>query len=416
MKLFSILFFLFASLTASADAWDPQIALARQQAAAKETGALVTYKSVLNSMPKNDPRVETLKAEQIYLLYSLKKYEETVQACTDFLNTYRQSKVGFNISYVLAAADFGLDRYSDAFAIFASFQLDQIRTLPDDSRQKIYEVLIRSLTGMKKDAASKAFCAEATGLFKDAQGKPLLVGTVESVITQVPDEYTLEAMIDKVGLPSSQRTIRDLLGLTKEESDTHRRYLLALALSMDSAGDPALQQKMVQLRAGMDWDLTAENSGIGFRFDADLMALGSSPAGSRLQALGLTGYLRMALVGKRTGLLLNGYSGLHTRIVSASPASYTYGNLAGAFAMLEVRKSLDFKNSVGLQVFFAPYNVLFGTLTGANYILRLGLDYSFRGAFERENGVFLEWEKLQFGRTEGPLPVSRLTAGYRILF
>src|SRR5690349_6347144 len=115
------------SPSAHAADFDNSLAQARQNAAAgKNTEAIALYQELIKGLPKKDPRKEMLSAELVFAYYGAKDNQKTAKEAVKFLTAYPQSQYGFNISYILAAAQFGLDKFNEAFSIFSGFTFEQV--------------------------------------------------------------------------------------------------------------------------------------------------------------------------------------------------------------------------------------------------------------------------------------------------
>jgi hypothetical protein len=241
---------------------------------------------------------------------------------------------------------------------------------------------------------------------------------VQSVTDQVPDKASLEKLISQVQPLENQAAIRQLLGMPENvDEGLGLHYVGAIRLSSDSTNQPAMSQCMPQLQAGVEWRLTPAGSGGGLQLAIDTIGFGGGAAGERIRTAGFTGYLKMALYGEPTGYQLYGYSGVHYRTAAAVPYPFGFADLIGVFVTVEGRKPWRKQQSAGVQLTFNPYNVVSGIKSGFNFIFKVGTDYTFTGLWEKPNSVFLEWELLQYGRTETSLlGMSRLGLGYRVYY
>lgn len=424
MRFAPILFALLLTSVVHAEdkAFDARIGAARQAAGeGKLADAATAYQALLKSVPNADPRAEMISAELIMVYYAQKDNQKTARESIKFLQTYPQSQFGFNVSYILAAAYFGMDRYSDAFTIFASFPFEAVRSLPEDSKGKVYEVLIRSLSGMKEEPASLALRADVNGLLVGSDGKPLLNGPISQITTLVKTDDDLNRLIEQT--PTSERDRIYALLNRQPPSSGNEPFVpvfhAGIGMATDTIVSPAYGQMMGQLNLGAELPLTPEGSGIGLRTTIDLFALSTDLTGTETNQLKVDLFVKGRMFGDgKAGLLMNVLFGLHYRTASVSGTAIGFRDILGAYLYPEFRYAFDPSTSVGLYALYAPLAKMKGKLSAFNQLYGFGLDFGFKGLGDMTNVLFVDFERFRYRATNSTLvaEIMRLSFGYRLLF
>jgi hypothetical protein len=385
----------------------------------KHVEAEAIYSKLLGALPTKSDQREVVAAERILSLYALKNYAETEAACGDFLRRYRASPYGFTVSYVLAAAEFGLERYDGALKIFAKFDIQQIRSLETDPRDKIFEVVIRSLEGMERRATSIAFRADAKGLLRGADGNPLLTGSVESIVAKIPSRTELEVFIEQVPSQDDRAKIRALFGDTTITSSVPfvTRYRLGIASFTDTIGGPTFNQFMTQIRGAVELPLTSEATMLGFSGAIDLFGIGSSVAGTQIRTLRWDLYLEGSLFRTEEFLMKLKFGGFF-RTSHSSPSAFGFLDNLGLLIVPEVLYLFDERRSLGFSAWYTPVGRLTEPLNEANHLFGVALDFTFPGFGNRQSSLFLEYERVRYQDSADTTIFSmiRVGGGYRVLF
>ncbi len=424
MRFAPILFALLLTTVVHAEdkAFDKKIGAARQAAAdGKHADAVTRYQALLKTVPKTDARAEMISAELIMVYYAQKDNQKTARESIAFLQNFPQSQFGFNISYILAAAYFGMDRYGDAFTIFAGFPFEAVRSLPEDSKSKVYEVLIRSLSGMKEEPASLALRADVNGLLVGSDGKPLLNGPISQIATTVKTDDDLNRLIEQT--PSSERDrIYALLNRQPPSSGAEPFvpvFHAGIGMASDTIVDPGYGQMVGQLLLGAELPLTPEGSGIGLKTTIDLLALSTNLAGTETTQLKVDLFIKGRMFGDgKRGMLMNLLFGLHYRTAGVSGTAVGFRDILGAYLYPEFRYHFSPDMAVGLYALYAPLAKMKGKLSSFNQLYGFGLDFGFKGLGNLPNVVFVDFERFRFRATNAvqAAEIMRLGFGYRLLF
>ncbi len=424
MRFALILFVLLLTSVVQAEdkGFDSKTAAARQAAAdGKLADAIGGYQALLKSLPKGDARAEMISAELIMVYYAQKDNQKTARESIKFLQTFPQSQFGFNISYILAAAYFGMDRYNDAFTIFASFPFEAVRSLPEDSKGKVYEVLIRSLSGMKQEPASLALRADVNNLLVTADGRPLLTGPVSEITTLLKTDEDLNRLIEQA--PTSERERIYALLNRQPPSNAGEPFVpvftAGVGLSSDTIVNPAYGQMMSQLFLGVELPLTPDGSGIGLKTAIDLFNVSTDIAGTGTNQLKVDLLVKGRMFGDgKKGLLMNLIFGLHYRTASVTGTAIGFRDILGLYLYPEFRYHVDPQMSFALYAMYAPLAKMKGQLSAFNQLWSFGVDFSFKGLGHLANSVFIDFERFRFRASEvvSSAEIMRLGFGYRVQF
>ncbi len=411
-----------APLSAFAEtAYDAAVAKARQAAAAQNHAeAIKTYRSIIKSLPKGDPRNEMLNAELVFAYYGSKDYQKTAKESIRFLTAFPQSQYGFNISYILAAAQFGLDKYAEAFTIFSGFTFEQVRTLEEDPRGKVYEVLIRSLSGMKNEPASQALRADVNDLLRDKDDRPILVGPISAIVELVKTPSDLDRLIEQVPSSSDRERIYALLG-TKASVAAGTvepfvpSFYVGAGVSYDSIVDPTtpLHQINTQLQAGLELPLTPDGSAIGLRGSFDLFPVSGTVAGASFKNFSLDAVIDGRMYGNSKRVSWDILLGLTFRQGASAPTAFGYQSVFGVLLGTELRIATSATHSLGVGFSYRPLAKFKGKLDSYNAIMSVDVDYRFG-----KHAAYLDLQKASYRETvtTGGFELARLGLGYRLTF
>jgi hypothetical protein len=419
-RLFCVVALLFGMSLHAEDAWQGQLDSARALAAdGKHSEAIAGYSALLSAVPPGDPRRESLLAERILSYYGAKDYPGTEKECLSFLKTYRSSEFGFTISYVLAAAQFGLERYSEALKIFSGFDVKQIRALEADPKEKVYEVIIRSLVGMDKKATSVAFKADLLDLLKGEDGNPLLDGKVSALVQKIPSRAELEVLIALVPSESDRDKIRALF-----DDEVHAEivpfdpvYGMGIGAFRDSSLGPAFTQIMTQLRGYLELPITKEGSSLGIKAEVDVVGFGSSLTNTQVRTMRGDFYLKGAMFSEGDFFFdLN--LGFFYRTANASPTSFAYSDTLGAIVSPTFGLRLGGGYDLALALWYSPITSINEAFDDFNSTFGLSINLGFVGLWNKRNAIFLEYDKTRFRSITlaTQFEMARVGLGYRLQF
>ncbi len=402
------------------DALQGQLDAARALAAeGKHPEAIEAYSALIPKLPAGDTRKEALLVERILSYYASKAYPETEKECLSFLKAYRSSEFGFTVSYVLAAAQFGLERYGEALKIFSGFDVKQIRALDADPKEKVYEVIIRSLVGMDKKATSIAFKADLLGLLKGADGNPLLTGKVTTLVEKIPTRAELEVLIALVPSESDREKIRALFDeeVQAEVVPFDPVYGMGIGAFRDSLLGPQFTQVMTQLRGFIELPITKEGSGLGFKAEVDIVGFGSSLAQTQVRTMRGDVYLKGAMFSDGD-FFFDFNLGFFYRTASASPSSFAYTDTLGAILSPSFGYRLGGGYDLVLALWYSPITSINEAFDDFNYAFGLSIDLGFVGLWNKRNSIFLEYDKTRFRSTTlaTQFEMARVGLGYRFQF
>jgi tetratricopeptide (TPR) repeat protein len=402
------------------DAWQGQLDAARALAAdGKHLEAIEAYSAVISKIPAGDPRKESFVAERILSYYGAKAYAETEKECLRFLKTYRSSEFGFTVSYVLAAAQFGLKRYGEALKIFSNFDVQQIRALESGPKEKVYDVIIRSLVGLDKKATSIAFRADLMGLLKGADGSPLLNGKVNSLVQKIPTRTELEVLIASVPAEADREQIRALFDdeAHSESAPFDPVYGMGIGVFRDSMLGPQFTQVMTQLRGFAELPITKEGSALGVKAEVDVVGFGSSLAQTQVKTLRGDFYLKGAMFSEGD-FYFDFNLGFFYRTASASPTSFAYSDTLGGTFSPSVGFRLGGGMDVALALWYSPITSINEAFDGFNNAFGLSVNLGFVGLWNKRNSIFLEYDKTRFRSVvlATQFEMVRVGLGYRFQF
>ena len=413
----SILLFLaiVTSFSVGAENLEQRIASAKALAAANQhTQAAADFDAILKKMPAKHPQREAITADRIYSLWASGNYADTIRAAKAFTAEYTQSNFGFNVHYLMAISFLALQKPEQALKPFLDLTFEQLRELEEDPRTKISELLAQSFRNLGKHGCAEMVLADRTDLFKGADGKPFMAGTMKALQDRNPSEKDVLAKIETIPSVTDRIKLKKLLGLDGKGSLS---YKAGLAFLTDSFEAVAMSEKAVQVTGDVFLPLTEARSGLLGQIRFDVLPFGATVAGESFRLLQLDGKIKGSLYAGSSGFRLIGYLGAQYRVSVGASASLAYSHAMGPSMGLEMRYPLGF-GSVGASLLYSFLNPIRQTISAANQSATARLDWEFAGFFEKLNAVYLEYDITHFSAasTTTQVHISRIGLGYQILF
>ncbi len=388
---------------------------AREAVSAKKyTQAIELYLKLSSLLDEAD--LETADAEIIQVYFANGDYAQVLENALSFLKQTPESRHAFTVSYLLASSLYRMNRFEEAFQVFGGQKLEDLRALDPSTRERVYELLLSSLQGMKAQAASRAMEAEVKGLWKNPQGEAVLRGPASDLLTQFSTQEALDAYVETF---SDWETKRSLLEITdaralepfidRERTELSAQVGIGSVLDTATSGGPSAQ---AGTRPTLDLFYRLSSDGTGVRLGAELATAPWQAAG--VTTLGASTDFVFTLSGAPLGLSWT--AGLGAGYLSSwmRPIDNGFKNVFMARALVEMRYGYGSGAAWTTSVLAAP--ALVATGFGNSFAWGARTEYAWpaaRGRFDLS--LYGEFTKWQFPGVTS-VEWTRLAVGMKLRF